>query len=223
MRIRFKVSKMQEASGFLVSHDAKKKTDKIFTRTEAQNTLFKVRTEAQITLLKGARLRMGPCKSGPPDSRQGCGVFGGFSWHRTSEGGSLESFNSKPHKIEINYQDGSSVQISRKRLQERDSSLGKRVQLSFPSFLLLVVLVTVIPACCRRASTSACENVEGSGEKSMSVSGSSLGRPRRPPRPRPRLGPGIRMCGMVGRSSRVITSEAGELARCCCIICICCM
>ena len=212
MRIRFKVSKMQEASGFLVSHDAKKKTDKIFTRTEAQ-----------ITLLKGARLRLGPCKSGPPDSRQGCGVFGGFSWHRTSEGGSLESFNSKPHKIEINYQDGSSVQISRKRLQERDSSLGKRVQLSFPSFLLLVVLVTVIPACCRRASTSACENVEGSGEKSMSVSGSSLGRPRRPPRPRPRLGPGIRMCGMVGRSSRVITSEAGELARCCCIICICCM
>ena len=212
MRIRFKVSKMQEASGFLVSHDAKKKTDKIFTRTEAQ-----------ITLLKGARLRMGPCKSGPPDSRQGCGVFGGFSWHRTSEGGSLESFNWKPHKIEINYQDGSSVQISRKRLQERDSSLGKRVQLSFPSFLLLVVLVTVIPACCRRASTSACENVEGSGEKSMSVSGSSLGRPRRPPRPRPRLGPGIRMCGMVGRSSRVITSEAGELARCCCIICICCM
>lgn len=212
MRIRFKVSKMQEASGFLVSHDAKKKTDKIFTRTEAQ-----------ITLLKGARLRMGPCKSGPPDSRQGCGVFGGFSWHRTSEGGSLESFNWKPHKIEINYQDGSTVQISRKRLQERDSSLGKRVQLSFPSFLLLVVLVTVIPACCRRASTSACENVEGSGEKSMSVSGSSLGRPRRPPRPRPRLGPGIRMCGMVGRSSRVITSEAGELARCCCIICICCM
>ena len=212
MRIRFKVSKMQEASGFLVSHDAKKKTDKIFTRTEAQ-----------ITLLKGARLRLGPCKSGPPDSRQGCGVFGGFSWHRTSEGGSLESFNWKPHKIEINYQDGSSVQISRKRLQERDSSLGKRVQLSFPSFLLLVVLVTVIPACCRRASTSACENVEGSGEKSMSVSGSSLGRPRRPPRPRPRLGPGIRMCGMVGRSSRVITSEAGELARCCCIICICCM
>ena len=178
---------------------------------------------AQITLLKGARLRLGPCKSGPPDSRQGCGVFGGFSWHRTSEGGSLESFNSKPHKIEINYQDGSTVQISRKRLQERDSSLGKRVQLSFPSFLLLVVLVTVIPACCRRASTSACENVEGSGEKSMSVSGSSLGRPRRPPRPRPRLGPGIRMCGMVGRSSRVITSEAGELARCCCIICICCM
>ena len=213
MRIRFKVSKMQEASGFLVSHDAKKKTDKIFTRTEAQITLF-----------KGARLRLGPCKSGPPDSRQGCGVFGGFSWHRTSEGGSLESFNWKPHKIEINYQDGSSVQISRKRLQERDSSLGKRVQLSFPSFLLLVVLVTVIPACCRRASTSACENVEGSGEKSMSVSGSSLGRPRRPPRPRPRLGPGIRMCGMVGRSSRVITSEeAGELARCCCIICICCM
>ena len=212
MRIRFKVSKMQEASGFLVSHDAKKKTDKIFTRTEAQITLF-----------KGARLRLGPCKSGPPDSRQGCGVFGGFSWHRTSEGGSLESFNSKPHKIEINYQDGSTVQISRKRLQERDSSLGKRVQLSFPSFLLLVVLVTVIPACCRRASTSACENVEGSGEKSMSVSGSSLGRPRRPPRPRPRLGPGIRMCGMVGRSSRVITSEAGELARCCCIICICCM
>ena len=211
MRIRFKVSKMQEASGFLVSHDAKKKTDKIFTRTEAQ-----------ITLLKGARLRLGPCKSGPPDSRQGCGVFGGFSWHRTSEGGSLESFNWKPHKIEINYQDGSTVQISRKRLQERDSSLGKRVQLSFPSFLLLVVLVTVIPACCRRASTSACENVEGSGEKSMSVSGSSLGRPRRPPRPRPRLGPGIRMCGMVGRSSRVITSE-GELARCCCIICICCM
>ena len=166
---------------------------------------------------------MGPCKSGPPDSRQGCGVFGGFSWHRTSEGGSLGSFNWKPHKIEINYQDGSTVQISRKRLQERDSSLGKRVQLSFPSFLLLVVLVTVIPACCRRASTSACENVEGSGEKSMSVSGSSLGRPRRPPRPRPRLGPGIRMCGMVGRSSRVITSEAGELARCCCIICICCM
>ena len=212
MRIRFKVSKMQEASGFLVSHDAKKKTDKIFTRTEAQ-----------ITLLKGARLRLGPCKSGPPDSRQGCGVFGGFSWHRTSEGGSLESFNWKPHKIEINYQDGSSVQISWKRLQERDSSLGKRVQLSFPSFLLLVVLVTVIPACCSRASTSACENVEGSGEKSMSVSGSSLGRPRRPPRPRPRLGPGIRMCGMVGRSSRVITSEAGELARCCCIICICCM
>lgn len=212
MRIRFKVSKMQEASGFLVSHDAKKKTDKIFTRTEAQITLF-----------KGARLRLGPCKSGPPDSRQGCGVFGGFSWHRTSEGGSLESFNWKPHKIEINYQDGSTVQISRKRLQERDSSLGKRVQLSFPSFLLLVVLVTVIPACCRRASTSACENVEGSGEKSMSVSGSSLGRPRRPPRPRPRLGPGIRMCGMVGRSSRVITSEAGELARCCCIICICCM
>ena len=208
MRIRFKVSKMQEASGFLVSHDAKKKTDKIFTRTEAQ-----------ITLLKGARLRLGPCKSGPPDSRQGCGVFGGFS----SEGGSFESFNSKPHKIEINYQDGSTVQISRKRLQERDSSLGKRVQLSFPSFLLLVVLVTVIPACCSRASTSACENVEGSGEKSMSVSGSSLGRPRRPPRPRPRLGPGIRMCGMVGRSSRVITSEAGELARCCCIICICCM
>ena len=135
MRIRFKVSKMQEASGFLVSHDAKKKTDKIFTRTEAQ-----------ITLLKGARLRMGPCKSGPPDSRQGCGVFGGFSWHRTSEGGSLESFNWKPHKIEINYQDGSTVQISRKRLQERDSSLGKRVQLSFPSDLLLVVLVTVIPA-----------------------------------------------------------------------------
>ena len=212
MRIRFKVSKMQEASGFLVSHDAKKKTDKIFTRTEAQ-----------ITLLKGARLRLGPCKSGPPDSRQGCGVFGGFSWHRTSEGGSLESFNWKPHKIEINYQDGSTVQISWKRLQERDSSLGKRVQLSFPSFLLLVVLVTVIPACCRRASTSACENVEGSGEKSMSVSGSSLGRPRRPPRPRPRLGPGIRMCGMVGRSSRVITSEAGELARCCCISCICCM
>ena len=126
MRIRFKVSKMQEASGFLVSHDAKKKTDKIFTRTEAQNTLFKVRTEAQITLLKGARLRMGPCKSGPPDSRQGCGVFGGFSWHRTSEGGSLESFNWKPHKIEINYQDGSTVQISWKRLQERDSSLGKR-------------------------------------------------------------------------------------------------
>ena len=68
MRIRFKVSKMQEASGFLVSHDAKKKTDKIFTRTEAQ-----------ITLLKGARLRLGPCKSGPPDDRQGCGFFGGFS------------------------------------------------------------------------------------------------------------------------------------------------
>ena len=45
MRIRFKVSKMQEASGFLVSHDAKKKTDKIFTRTEAQITLFKGRTE----------------------------------------------------------------------------------------------------------------------------------------------------------------------------------
>ena len=46
MRIRFKVSKMQEASGFLVSHDAKKKTDKIFTRTEAQITLYRVRTEA---------------------------------------------------------------------------------------------------------------------------------------------------------------------------------
>ena len=211
MRIRFKVSKMQEASGFLVSHDAKKKTDKIFTRTEAK-----------ITLLKGARLRLGPCKSGPPDSRQGCGVFGGFSWHRTSEGGSLESFNWKPHKIEINYQDGSTVQISRKRLQERDSSLGKRVQLSFPSFLLLVVLVTVIPACCRRASTSACENVEGSGEKSMSVSGSSRGRPRLPPRPRPRLGPGMRRCG-VGRSSRVITSLLELLARCWASICICCM
>ena len=61
MRIRFKVSKMQEASGFLVSHDAKKKTDKIFTRTEAQNTLFKVRTEAQITLYQAGLRPRSPC------------------------------------------------------------------------------------------------------------------------------------------------------------------
>ena len=78
---------------------------------------------------------MGPCKSGPPDDRQGCGFFGGFSWHHTSEGARL-----RPHKIKF-YQDGSIVQISWKRrirLQERFLT-GKESLVRFANPLLKFV------------------------------------------------------------------------------------
>ena len=80
---------------------------------------------------------------------------------------------------------------------------------------------TLTPACWSLARIMALLTLLGSGEKSRSVSGSSLGRPLRPPRP---LAPprgaemgaliGIRVIGGSGPPSSVITSlgpALGEL------------